>query len=242
MPKPLLPEFLARLAGTRLLPETLPDSPFPMFQSWFDEEVAARRVPNPSAMTLATIGEGGTPRARVVLCRGIDAGRGFITFFTNYEGAKGRELLAGGVAGAVFHWDHSERQVRIEGPVTKSPAEESDAYFAARPWESRISAWASRQSRPLESRAELLARVGEVMEELKLDPAEFLARGNAASVPRPPHWGGFRIHASRVELWLGGPGRLHDRAVWERGVRVQRSAGATNVEAERPWRSTRLQP
>jgi len=233
----LPPEFVARLSSQSLLPEPLPGDPMPLFAAWLKEEVAAARQPNPTAMTLATLGPEG-PRARVVLCRGVDVSQGHLTFFTNYEGDKGRELAAKAVAAAVFHWDASDRQVRIEGPVVKSPAAESDAYFASRKWEARLSAWASRQSKPLASRGALIERVAEVLQELGLRAGEFLEHGDAVAVPRPPHWGGFRLIAQRVELWLGGPGRLHDRARWTRAVHVE----GTAVKIDSGWTVVRLQP
>jgi pyridoxamine 5'-phosphate oxidase len=194
------------------LPDPLPAAPFGLFRAWFDEAHAAKHQPNPNCMTLATVSESGVPSARVVLCRGIDIERGYVVFFTNYRGRKGREAIATGRASTVFHWDHTDRQVRMEGYVVQSPAHESDAYFASRPWESRLSAWSSEQSEPIAKRDDLLARVPRVMKQLGLTAEELLTKGNAVDIPRPPHWGGFRLWASSVELWLGGPGRLHDRA------------------------------
>jgi pyridoxamine 5'-phosphate oxidase len=121
--------------------------------------------------------------------------------------------------------------VRLEGPVSEVPAEESDAYFASRPWESRIGAWASDQSRPIASRHELLAKVRDTMVRFGLDPARPPEPGSQISIPRPPHWGGFRLRADRVELWVSGPGRIHERAEW---VRAAAAAGG--------WTASRLQP
>lgn len=230
------------------LPDPLPDEPFTLFAAWLGEAVEAGRQPNPNAFTLATIAEpvdGGPPApdARVVLCKGVSTAEGRITFYTNYDGRKGRELSANPRACAVFHWDHADRQVRIEGRVVRSPGEESDAYFATRAWQSRIGARVSRQSEPLPSRSHLLEAVGEEIARLGLDLGELMSatedgRQPDVTIPRPPNWGGFRLWATSVELWCAGIGRIHDRARWTR--RLEWS------EADRPastaWSAVRLQP
>ena len=234
---PLSPDFLSRIHAAPTLPDPLPPDPMPLFKAWFDDERTAKRQPNPNAMTLATVGDGGLPDARIVLCRGIDAANGVITFFTNYQGRKGRELAALPAAALVFHWDHTDRQVRIEGPVVQSPSDESDAYFRSRRWESRLSAWVSQQSQPIAARADLMDRVAVVLDELRLSAADLLARGDDLPIPRPPHWGGFRVWARRVELWTGGPGRFHDRARWDRPL-----IPTDGTFHPGPWSATRLQP
>jgi pyridoxamine 5'-phosphate oxidase len=224
------------------LPTPLPAEPFGLFQSWFDEEVSRARTPNPNAMSLATQDADGTISTRIVLCRGIDAEQGAVTFFTNYQGRKGRALLATGRAAVCFHWDEADKQVRLEGRVVQSGKAESDAYFRARRWESKLSAWVSDQSASIASREALLAKVPGVLARLGLDAGELLERGNQVEIPRPAHWGGFRLYARRVELWLGGTGRLHDRAVWEREVgEVRTVEDAARVLGPR-WVATRLQP
>ncbi len=235
--QPLPPDLLSRFAAGPMLPDPLPQDPMPLFHSWFKEAAADKRTPNTNAMTLATVGPDGAPSARIVLCRGIAEREGYVVFYTNYDGRKGRELEANPRAALVFHWDHEERQVRIEGPVIKSPHEESDAYFAGRPWESRLSAWASRQSEPIEGRGQLMARVGEVMDRLGLTAEDLLQRGAEVEIPRPANWGGFRVWAERIELWQGGPGRFHDRARWERSLTPK---GVGYVGG--PWKATRLSP
>ena len=166
------------------------------FERWLDEAIAAQ-LPEPNAMTLATVGAGGRPSTRVVLIKGCDA-RG-IVWFTNYESRKGRELAVHPHAALQFHWVELERVVRIEGKVEKVDAAESDAYFATRPLDSRLGAWASPQSQVIASRAVLVANAAKYGAQFLLAP------------PRPPHWGGFRLLADAWEFWQGRKSRLHDR-------------------------------
>jgi pyridoxamine 5'-phosphate oxidase len=234
---PILPPSLVDLlTAPSPLPQALPADPFPIFKAWLDEETAAKRQPAPNSMCVATIGPSG-PRARILLCRGLDVVSGYIVFFTNYDSDKGRELTSNPIAAATFHWDHSDRQVRLEGPVVKSPPAESDAYFRTRPWESRLSAWASKQSRPLKDREQLMDQYADVIAKLGLDPTVIARQGAETVIPRPPHWGGFRLWPTRVELWTGGPGRMHDRAAWSRTL-----APFHDGFTHSPWQVTRLQP
>lgn len=224
------------------LPEPLPESPFPLFKQWFDDAWAQRKTPNTNAMTLCTLHPDGYPDARIVLCKSIEILPGNILFYTNYNGAKGLQLARNPFVSVVFHWDHDERQVRIRGPVTHATEAESDAYFASRRMESRLGAWVSDQSQPIESREALLAKVGDIMDKLGLTAADLMGE-REIEIPRPPHWGGFRIHAQSVELWNGGTGRIHDRARWKRTLRrnehIERGPDAYSPTA---WSSTRLQP
>ena len=176
--------------------------PFELFTRWFDEAVAAA-IPEPNAMTLATVDAAGRPAARIVLMKGIDT-RG-VVFHTNYDSRKGRDLAANPRAALLFFWVGLERQVRIDGTAERVSAEDSDAYFAARPRGSQISAWASPQSASVADRAWLEARF-----------AECEARFASGAVPRPPHWGGVRVVPDRFEFWQGRASRLHDRLVWSR--------------------------
>lgn len=213
------------------LPDPLPAEPMALFRAWFDEAQAARAQPNPNAMTLATATPDGAPSARIVLCKEILREPEALVFYTNYDSRKGRDLRANPRAAAVFHWDTFDRQVRIEGSIEQSPAAESDAYFASREWQKRVGAWASRQSEPLASRDELAQRVLETVLELGLDPVALL-NGQPLPIPRPPHWGGFRLIPLAIELWVGGPGRIHDRARWTRAADGHGGA----------WSATRLFP
>lgn len=210
------------------LPDPLPEDAMPLLQQWLDEAKAAARQPNPNAMVLATCSRDGQPSARVVLCRGIEVDSASITFFTNYQSRKAGELDEMARAALVFHWDHADRQARIEGRVERTSSEESDAYFRSRPLLSRLGSWASDQSRPMPRRLTLLERVVQAAERFDIGPAELLDPAGSPQVTRPPHWGGYRLRAESVELWQGHAGRLHDRARWDR------EGGG--------WRATRLFP
>lgn len=170
--------------------------PLQQFQLWFEQALAAQ-LPEPNAMTLATVGADGRPSTRIVLIKGFDE-RG-IVWYTNYASRKGRELAEKPFAALQFHWVELERVVRIEGRVDKTSAEESDAYFATRPLDSRLGAWASPQSEVIASRTTLVAAAAKAAARYALTP------------PRPPHWGGYRLQADRWEFWQGRKSRLHDR-------------------------------
>ena len=216
-----------------MLPEPLPVDPMPLFQEWFRDASARRAQPNPDSMIVATTATSGEPSARVVLCKRVDVGGGYVVFFTNYESRKGRELAARPRAAAVFHWDALHRQVRIEGPVVRSPESESDQYFASRAPDSRVAAWASAQSEPLASRAVLEQRVREFGARFGIAPGT-----TNGTVPRPPHWGGHRLWVDTIELWTEGAHRVHDRAVWKRSLhRADEYSFAGDS-----WHSTRLNP
>jgi pyridoxamine 5'-phosphate oxidase len=170
--------------------------PLKQFELWMQQALQAQ-LPEPNAMTLATVGADGRPSTRIVLIKGFDA-RG-IVWYTNYDSRKGRELAQQPQAALQFHWVELERVVRIEGRVEKTGADESDAYFATRPLDSRIGAWASPQSQVIESRAVLVANAAKFGAQYLLNP------------PRPPHWGGYRLVPDRWEFWQGRKSRLHDR-------------------------------
>ncbi len=171
-------------------------APMALFQRWFDEAVAGD-IPEPTAMTLATVGPDGRPSTRVVLLKSADE-QGLV-FFTNYDSRKGRELAANPQAAIQFHWVEQERVIRVEGRVEQTSAEESDDYFVTRPLDSRIGAWASPQSEVIGNRGVLLANAAKASATYGLNP------------PRPPHWGGYRLVPDTWEFWQGRRSRLHDR-------------------------------
>jgi pyridoxamine 5'-phosphate oxidase len=180
-------------------------APIARFQALLDQAKAIPRdrLPEPTAFALATVDERGRPSVRIVLLKAVDD-RGFV-FYTNYESRKGRELLATQRAAMCFHWQLMEQQVRVEGVVETVTQDEADAYFASRPRGSQIGAWASLQSQPMSAPDDLERRVAEI---------EQVYEGG--SVPRPPHWSGFRIVPERIEFWKGMPSRLHVRNVYTR--------------------------
>ena len=190
--------------------------PFQQFTIWYDEAVAAG-LPEPEAMTLSTATLEGQPSARIVLLRGYDE-RGFC-FFSNYSSHKGQELAANPYAAVTFHWVELERQVRISGRVEKVTEAESDAYFQSRPSQSRIGAWSSPQSNVISSR-DALEEMFEKYQKQYLDET---------AIPRPEHWGGYRVIPERIEFWQGRPNRLHDRL---RFIRIDQG----------PWTLQRLAP
>jgi len=187
--------------------------PIRQFENWF-EDARRARLPLPNAMTLATVGRGGAPAARVVLLKGIERG-GFV-FYTNYRSRKGLELEARAAACLVFLWSELERQVRVEGTVEKVTAEESDAYYATRPLGARISAWASPQSDRVADRSVLEKSFTERKRQYGEQP------------PRPPHWGGYRLIPQSIEFWQGRADRLHDR------LHYRRAGGAWVIERLAP--------
>ncbi len=189
--------------------------PLGQFAQWLDEAIRSE-IPEPNAMTLATVGSDLRPSTRVVLIKGYDE-RG-IVWYTNYKSRKGRELAGNPFAALQFHWVELERVVRIEGTVEKVSDAESDTYYASRPLDSRIGAWASPQSEVIGSRASLVASAARYGAQFLLQP------------PRPPHWGGYRLRPERWEFWQGRPSRLHDRLLYTRD-----NTGSN-------WRRQRLAP
>jgi len=192
------------------------DEPLRLFAAWFSD--ATRSEPaDPNAMTLATVDADGLPNARMVLLKGFDE-RGFV-FYTNLDSQKGRELDAAPKGALVFHWKSLSRQVRLRGPITRVEDAEADAYYATRPRLAQIGAWASKQSAPLESRMAFEKAI-----------AFYMAKFAVGTIPRPPHWSGFRLLPLTIEFWQDRPYRLHDRIEFRRGG------------PDEPWSKMRLYP
>ncbi|MEM7349574.1 MAG: pyridoxamine 5'-phosphate oxidase [Acidobacteriota bacterium] len=194
--------------------KTSGEDPLELFAEIFEQAKATGMV-DPNAMVLSSVDEAGRPSSRVVLLKDFDE-RGFV-FYTNYESRKGTEIVANPHVCLNFYWREIDRQVRVRGRAEPVSDEEADAYFASRPRASRLGAWASQQSRPLQNRAQLLARV-----------AKYEAKFLPGPVPRPPHWSGFRVVPREIEIWSAGKFRLHDRTVFEK--------------TEAGWTSQRLYP
>jgi pyridoxamine 5'-phosphate oxidase len=218
---------------TENLPEPLPANPLELAARWLAQAWTDKAQPNPNAMVLATADAAGQPSARVVLCKEIVADPGYVVFHTNYRSRKGTELSGNPRAAVVFHWDHVHRQVRVEGRVETLCAAKSDEYFRSRAWQSRLGAWASQQSQPLTSPEGLKAAVAAQAKRFGIDyagPGSPEPEHVTTDIPRPPHWGGYCLWASAVELWVEGEFRIHDRARWTRSL------------PDGAWSVTRLQP
>lgn len=204
--------------GNHLLEEEAPASPYPLFQRWMDDAFAAKQaqtLPEPTAVVVSTVDAAGRPSSRTVLLKGVDE-NGFV-IYTNYHSQKGRELDANPSVAMLFGWYPLQRQVRVEGVAVRLSDEESDAYFATRPRGSQLGAWASEQSSEVAS-----------LDQLQEDYAAVERRFAHDTVPRPQHWGGFRVQPDMVEFWQGQPSRMHDR------LRYRRRASG--------WTLTRLAP
>lgn len=197
------------------------DDPFALFHAWMSEAEKSE-ISDPNAMSVATVDQSGLPNVRTLLLKGVDDAsspeRGFV-FYTNFESAKGQELLANPKVGLLFYWKSLERQVRIRGDVSLASHEEADAYYASRPALSRIGAWASQQSRPLSSRDVFEAKI-----------QHYEKKFADGAIPRPSYWSGFRVVPTEIEFWAARPFRLHDRIVFRRDA------------PHDSWHKTRLYP
>lgn len=223
------------------LPKELPSDPLQWVKDWLDEAFAKKTQRNPHSMTCVTVDSESRPTARMVLCKDIVPEPGYVVFYTNYKSDKSRHIANNPHVALVFHWDALGRQVRLEGQAVRSPDAESDEYFASRDWVSQIGAWGSDQSALLESRSALIAQVRDRSMQLGVNAVKNLRSIAAADrnvIPRPSHWGGYRVWVRRVELWIEGRDRIHDRARWERTLEPEGETSFTTGE----WSSTRLQP
>ena len=223
------------------LPDELPSDPMHWADAWLKEAIAAKVQRNPNSMTISSVGANARPSSRVVLVKEFVPDPGYLVFYTNYRSKKSRELAANPHAAALLHWDALGRQIRIEGTVVRSPESESDTYFSTRDWGSQLGAWGSDQSEPIDSHDALVLQVRQRAEELglKLDPqTNAIAGDDIPEIPRPAHWGGFRLWATMIELWIEGKDRIHDRACWHRDI----VSASEHTFTTTPWTGTRLQP
>ena len=224
-----------------LLPEILPSDPLHWADAWVKEAAAAQVQRNPNSMTLVTVGVNAQASARVVLCKQFVPDPGYLVFYTNYRSRKAVEIEGNDRVAALFHWDSMGRQIRLEGFAVRSPDDENDAYFATRDWGSQLGAWGSDQSAPIESRQALTRQIRKRAGELgiKLGEQSYqLLNDRVPVIRRPAHWGGYRLWVTAIELWIEGPDRIHDRALWTRDVE-RGTAGRFSVG---PWVGKRLQP
>ena len=223
------------------LPNELPTNPMHWADAWIKEAITNKIQRNPTSMTLVTVDTNSNPSARIVLCKEFVPDPGYLVFYTNYKSRKIKDLERCAQVAAVFHWDALGRQIRIEGLAVFSPVEESDAYFKTRKWGSQLGAWGSDQSKVLESRQALTTQLKERATRLNLpvsDDMKTLLRTEQPTIERPPHWGGIRIWASTIELWIEGQDRIHDRGSWTRKL-FKESEYTFNTT---PWTGARLQP
>ncbi|NOX70398.1 MAG: pyridoxamine 5'-phosphate oxidase [Gammaproteobacteria bacterium] len=223
------------------LPETLPADPMHWAAAWLASATNNNIQRNPNSMTLVSVGPNAAPSARIVLCKAFEADPGYVVMYTNYESQKCLEIEQNSNVYVLFHWDSMGRQIRIGGTAIRSPATESDAYFASRDGGSQLGAWGSDQSRAIESHAALVRQIRDRAAEQGVALAD--AHGtrvaeDAAAISRPPYWGGMRIWASSIELWIEGKDRIHDRALWTRKL-TPNTAEGFDFSA---WTGTRLQP
>ena len=227
---------MSATANVTGLPTPAPSDPLPLVKQWLDAASALERR-NPNAMALATTGANGHPSVRMVLLRGLAVNDGYAVFYTHYASRKAVELQSSGRAAAVLYWEDLGRQIRFEGAVLRSPAAESDAYFATRPWRSQLNAWSSEQSKPLADPTDLTLRAALKAHEFGLgDDQTPPARGQ--TLPRPDFWGGFRLWFDTVELWVEGADRFHERLRYTRGLTP---ADAFSFRSG-AWTHQRLQP
>jgi pyridoxamine 5'-phosphate oxidase len=229
------------------LPDELPERPFGVFKEWFDLAREHKITRNPDAFTLATVDPDGSPSARIVLCRKINTDSGHITFFTNRTSDKGKAIAANPTVAAVFHFDAFDKVVRMVGPAVESPEWESDEYFKGRHPAKRLGAWASDQSKPIGSRDDLIEALGDTMRRFgvtvdDLDDTPEARERAETLIPRPPHWGGYRIWPRVMELWVGNQARLHDRARYTRELTPTTGPDGEDAFTAGPWSATRLMP
>ena len=211
-------------------------NPLLLLQSWLNEAMELDLQPNPDTMAIATSNSQGLPNVRMVLCKEINTEQGYVVFYTNYNSVKSLEIKENPKCSALFHWDKLGYQIRIRGKILKSPDEENDTYFASRHLGSQVGAWASNQSNPVEDREALDDQFKKILDRFNLT-SESITR-NEQKIPRPPHWGGYRLWIEEIEFWLNQKDRLHDRLHFRRALTIS----SEGIETEKKWTVKRLQP
>ena len=211
-------------------------NPLLLLQSWFNEALELDLQPNPDTMAIATSNSQGLPNVRMVLCKEINTEEGYVVFYTNYNSVKSMEIKENPKCSALFHWDKLGYQIRIRGEILQSPDEENDAYFASRHLGSQVGAWASNQSNSVVDRQALDDQFRKTLDRFNLTN-ESITR-NEKKIPRPPHWGGYRLWIEEIEFWLNQKDRLHDRLHFRRALTIS----SEGIETEKNWTVKRLQP
>ena len=220
----------------KMLSQSMTQNPLLLLQSWFNEALELDLQPNPDTMVIATSNSQGLPNVRMVLCKEINTEEGYVVFYTNYNSVKSMEIKENPKCSALFHWDKLGYQIRIRGEILQSTDKENDAYFASRHLGSQVGAWASNQSNPVEDRQALDDQFRKILDRFNLT-SESITR-NEQKIPRPPHWGGYRLWIEEIEFWLNQKDRLHDRLHFRRTLTISNEG----IEAEKNWTVKRLQP
>jgi len=220
----------------KMLSQSMTQNPLLLLQSWLNEAVELDLQPNPDTMAIATSNSQGLPNVRMVLCKEINTEEGYVVFYTNYNSVKSMEIKENPKCSALFHWDKLGYQIRIRGEILQSPDEENDAYFASRHLGSQVGAWASNQSDPVVDRQALDDQFRKILDRFNLTN-ESITR-NEQKIPRPPHWGGYRLWVEEIEFWLNQKDRLHDRLHFRRALTIS----SEGIETEKKWAVKRLQP
>jgi len=211
-------------------------NPLLLLQSWLNEAMALDLQPNPDTMAIATSNSQGLPNVRMVLCKEINTEEGYVVFYTNYNSVKSLEIKENPKCSALFHWDKLGYQIRIRGEILQSPDEENDNYFASRHLGSQVGAWASNQSNPVVDRETLDDQFNKILDRFDLTNESITL--NEQKIPRPPHWGGYRLWIEEIEFWLNQKDRLHDRLHFMRAL----TNSSEGIETEKKWTVKRLQP
>ncbi len=220
----------------KMLSQSMTQNPLLLLQSWLNEAMELDLQPNPDTMAIATSNSQGLPNVRMVLCKEINTEEGYVVFYTNYNSVKSMEIKENPKCSALFHWDKLGYQIRIRGEILQSPDEENDAYFASRHLGSQVGAWASNQSDPVVDRQALDDQFRKILDRFNLTN-ESITR-NEQKIPRPPHWGGYRLWIEEIEFWLNQKDRLHDRLHFRRVLTIS----SEGIETEKKWAVKRLQP